>query len=73
MTQPTTVAIALSAGCDFCKKPLTPETALLVTATWQIVNVPETKSSRAAVCCAACFQKYGDVGSDAKNGVASSQ
>jgi hypothetical protein len=59
MTQPLSVAAALARGCFFCKRPLAPEAALLVTATWELVEAPQNRMrAQPGVCCQGCFDKH---------------
>jgi len=59
MTQAISVATALLKGCYFCKRPLTPEVALIVAATWELVGAPQSRmSSQPGVCCPGCFDKH---------------
>jgi hypothetical protein len=59
MTEPLTVAAALARGCFFCRRPLTPEVAILVAATWELIGAPRTRSeAQPAVACQSCFDKH---------------
>jgi hypothetical protein len=59
MTQPLSVAAALLKGCYFCKRPLAPEAALLVAATWELIGAPQSRScGHPGVCCQGCFDKH---------------